>query len=150
MKNIEYSQKHGMLVTSGFDGTIFSWDINSHTERGFNYEKIFHTAGLMRCKISRDETKMVICTTSGYLVIVHNLDLKHFAKDLQSFKPSLYRLMQMGRQYIPRAGKADNVFTNKRNRVEIISDFPEGNEAEIISSLQVSFFFALNLNFFCD
>lgn len=88
MKNIEYSSKHTRLVTSGFDGTIFSWDINSPLERGFDYEKIFHTAGLMRCKISRDETKMVICTTSGYLVIVHNLDLKNFAKDLRSFKVS--------------------------------------------------------------
>lgn len=47
--------------------------------------------------------------------------------------------MQMGRQYIPVAGCADHVFTNTRNRVEIISDFPEENEAEIISSLQVSF-----------
>lgn len=45
MKNIEYSKKHGILVTSGFDGSIFTWDINSHTESGFNYEKIFHTAG---------------------------------------------------------------------------------------------------------
>lgn len=45
--------------------------------------------------------------------------------------------MQMGRQYIPSAGNADNVFTSKRNRVEIISDFPDGDEAEIISSLQI-------------
>lgn len=137
MKNVEYSKKNGILVTSAFDGTIFTWDINSHTESGLNYEKIFHTAGLMRCKISRDETKMVICTTGGYLVIVHNLDLANFAKDLDAFKPSLYRLMQMGRQYIPKAGCADHVFTNSRNRVEIISDFPEGDEAEVISSLQI-------------
>lgn len=40
----------------------------------------------MRCKISRDEKKMVICTTGGYLIIVHNLDLTNFAKDLKAFK----------------------------------------------------------------
>lgn len=45
--------------------------------------------------------------------------------------------MQMGRQYIPIAGATDHVFTNERNRVELIADFPKGNEAEIISSLQI-------------
>ena len=28
VKNIEYSSKEGLLVTSGFDGAIYSWDIN--------------------------------------------------------------------------------------------------------------------------
>ena len=28
VKNIEYSSKNNYLVTSGFDGAIFSWDIN--------------------------------------------------------------------------------------------------------------------------
>lgn len=28
VKNIEYSQQDGLLVTSGFDGSIYTWDIN--------------------------------------------------------------------------------------------------------------------------
>lgn len=28
VKNIEYSSKDHTLVTSGFDGAIFAWDIN--------------------------------------------------------------------------------------------------------------------------
>ena len=34
VKNIEYAREEGLLVTSGFDGCIFTWDINSYTEQG--------------------------------------------------------------------------------------------------------------------
>lgn len=45
--------------------------------------------------------------------------------------------MQLGRQFIPTAAKFDHVFSKnmKRNRVELVSDFP--NDAEVISSLQI-------------
>lgn len=86
VKNIEYSRKDGLLVTSGFDGSVFTWDINSYTEQGFIYQKVFHTSGLMRCRISPDANKLVISTTGGYLIIVHNLDLTTLAKDLAGFR----------------------------------------------------------------
>lgn len=88
VKNIEYSRKDNLLVTSGFDGSIFTWDINSSTEQGYTYQKVFHTAGLMRCRISPDASKLVICTTGGYLIIVHDLDLSMLAKDLHGFRVS--------------------------------------------------------------
>lgn len=86
VKNVEYSQKDGLLVTSGFDGSIFAWDINSPTEQGLIHQKVFHTSGLMRCRISPDGTKMVICTTGGYLLIFHNLDLTTVYTDLYGFR----------------------------------------------------------------
>ena len=30
VKNIEFSQRDGLLVTSGFDGSIYTWDINRY------------------------------------------------------------------------------------------------------------------------
>lgn len=47
--------------------------------------------------------------------------------------------MQVRRQYLPIASKYDYLFnkTQKTNRVELVSDFPRGNDAEVISSLQV-------------
>lgn len=47
--------------------------------------------------------------------------------------------MQMGRQYIPYAASFDHIFSKsmKKNRVELASDFPHKNDAEVISSLQV-------------
>lgn len=139
VKNIEYSSQDCLLVTSGFDGSIFTWDINSYTECGFIYHKVFHTPGLMRCRLSPDASKLVICTTSGYLIIIHDLDLATLARDLNGFKPNVYRLMQLRRQFIPNAAKFDYAFSRrqKRNRVELVSDFPEGNDAEVVSSLHI-------------
>lgn len=62
--------------------------------------------------------------------------LSTLARDLNGFKPNVYRLMQLGRQFIPTAAKFDHVFKMRKNRVELISDFP--NDAEVISSLAVS------------
>lgn len=45
--------------------------------------------------------------------------------------------MQLGRQFIPTAAEYDHVFSKsmRKNRVELVSDFP--NDAEVISSLQI-------------
>ena len=51
------------------------------------------------------------------------------------FQPNMYRIMQMSGQPLPAALKLTKLFHAKRNRVEFIEDFPENNEAEVISSL---------------
>jgi hypothetical protein len=56
--------------------------------------------------------------------------------------------MQVRRQYLPNPSKYNHLFSKsqKQNRVELVSDFPKGNDAEVISSLQVKHelsFFAL-------
>uniref|UniRef100_A0A6B2EM11 Putative wd40 repeat-containing protein n=1 Tax=Phlebotomus kandelakii TaxID=1109342 RepID=A0A6B2EM11_9DIPT len=139
VKNIEYSKKDNLIVTSGFDGSIFTWDINSTTESGLLYKNVFHTTGLMRCRLTPDASKLVICTTGGYMIIIHDLNLESLAEDLKGFRPNLHRLMQLGRQLIPFASRFHHLFlrSQKHNRVELVSDFPEGNDAEVISSLQI-------------
>lgn len=58
----------------------------SFTENSFLYTRVFHTNGLMRTRLSPDASKMLICTTSGYLIIIHNLKLSTLAQDLAGFK----------------------------------------------------------------
>lgn len=144
VKNIEFSRRDNLIVTSGLDGSIYTWDINRGSgESGNNtesrYQKIFHTPGLMRCRISNDETKMIICTTGGYLIIVNDLNLTTLAADLKGFRPNIHRLMQLGDQYFPIVSEFKHVFDSRRrrNRVELISDFPEKNDAEVICSLAI-------------
>lgn len=141
VKNIEYSRRDNLIVTSGLDGSIYTWDINGGdcgTDES-RYQKVFHTPGLMRCRISNDETKMVICTTGGYLIIVNDLNLNTLAADLKGFRPNIHRLMQLGDQYFPIVSEFKHVFDSRRrrNRIELISDFPQNNEAEVISSLAI-------------
>ena len=40
VKNIEYSRREQYLATSGFDGAVFLWDINRHSEDEVSYYKL--------------------------------------------------------------------------------------------------------------
>ena len=71
-------------------------------------------------------------------MVVHDLDLLHLENDLKGFQSDLYRLMQKGHSSGFDFGSWLNpLFTAKRNRVELISDFPIENEAHSITSLDV-------------
>ncbi|KAM9328880.1 DDB1- and CUL4-associated factor 10 [Gastrophryne carolinensis] len=75
VKNIEYDTHTRLLVTSGFDGNVIIWDTNRCTEDGCPHKKFFHTRFLMRMRLTPDCSKMLISTSSGYLLILHDLDL---------------------------------------------------------------------------
>lgn len=137
VKNIEWSEQDQVMVTSAFDGSVYAWNLNDATENNMLFEKVFLMNGLMRMKLTPDGTKMIISTTIGYIIIIHNLNLLTLATDLRSFRPNLYRLMQASEQCFPVATSYNYLFNpkRKRNRIEFIDDFP--NEAEVISSLQI-------------
>ncbi|KAL4149567.1 hypothetical protein QTP88_003494 [Uroleucon formosanum] len=138
VKSIEYSAKDNLLVSSGFDGQIYTWDINSYSEEGrVPNNSVCHINGLMRIKLLPDSSKLIVCTTSGFILLINNLDLETLGTDIQGFKPNMYRLMQLSKTTIPNAAAHTHMFTRKRNRVEFIVDFPRNDDAEIISSIQV-------------
>lgn len=56
-------------------------------------KKIFHLDGLMLCKLTPDDSKMVISTDKGYLLLVHDLDLDVLNVDMDTFKVILYILV---------------------------------------------------------
>ncbi|XP_074133172.1 DDB1- and CUL4-associated factor 10-like [Sminthopsis crassicaudata] len=79
VKNIDYDVNTRLLVTSGFDGNVIIWDTNRCTEDGCPHETFFYVRLLMRMRLTPDCSKMLISTSTGYLLIVHDLD---FAKSL--------------------------------------------------------------------
>ena len=117
----------------------------SYSNEEYVPNKVFHTGALMRSKLSPDNSQLVISTAVGYLIIIHNLDLHTLAEDLRGFKPTLYRQMQISQLDNALQIEYNHVFQRTRNRVEFISDFPKGNQAEVISSLQVCKMYGLNL-----
>ncbi|XP_033248757.1 DDB1- and CUL4-associated factor 10 homolog [Drosophila miranda] len=139
VKNIEYSPKDKLLVSSSFDGSILTWNTASHTEQGLISERVFHVSGLLRCRISPMGDKLVLCTSGGYIMVIHRLDLTTLYDDLSGFRPDVYRLMQVVDQYIPVAAKFDHLFSRRqqRNRVELVTDFTERNDANMILALQI-------------
>ncbi len=138
VKNVEYSRREEYLATSGFDGAVYLWDINRHSEDEARYRRrIFNTSGLMRMRLSAHGDRMVVSTMNGFVIVIHDVNLDCMEADLKDFKPNMYRLMQISRQPLPIAVPFNSLFRAKRNRVEFISDFPDGDDAEIISSLQL-------------
>uniref|UniRef100_A0A182M1I0 Uncharacterized protein n=1 Tax=Anopheles culicifacies TaxID=139723 RepID=A0A182M1I0_9DIPT len=137
VKNIEYSKRDGMLLSSGFDGSIYAWEINNFTEYGSVYRRVLHTSGLLRSRLTPDENRLVLSMSSGYLMVIHDLDLANLASDLDGFYPNVYRLMQVGRQLIPMAARFRPMFYSKRkkNRIELVTDFPPNNNPEMICGL---------------
>lgn len=161
VKNIEYDSRRRLLVSSGYDGVVNAWNIfrdtsddsfarhaqssaSSHRERQeFNrpddscpHRRIFSLSCIMRMRLSHDARKMLICTSEGFILVVHDLDMDTLSSDLNLFQSDLYRLMQKGHSFGYDFGSWHNrLFTAKRNRVELISDFPD--ESHEISSLDV-------------
>ncbi|KAK7793792.1 hypothetical protein R5R35_013047 [Gryllus longicercus] len=137
VSNIDYSAKDGLLLTSGFDGSIFTWDARHLTDIRFGYKLVFRADGLVRTRLTPDASKMIICTMGGYLMIVHNLNFQTLAEDLHKFNPSTYRLMRQSTR--KSAINFRNLFSpiHKYNRVEFVCDFPRGDDSVIVSSLEI-------------
>ncbi|KAL8560907.1 hypothetical protein ACOMHN_035847 [Nucella lapillus] len=131
VKNIEYASSQGSLITSGFDGTVYSWNINNYS-KDEECQRKFYTEGLMRCKLTPDDSKLVLSTSRGYLMIVHDLDLPSLSVDMDGYKLDAT---------VPRPksvmSRFCSLFKRDTNRLEIINEFPARNDAENIASLQV-------------
>ena len=72
-----------------------SLTIYRYSDTEIEARKLFHTDGLMRTKLSPDASKLIMSTAGGYLMVIHDLDLDRFPRDMQGFQPNVYRLMQI-------------------------------------------------------
>ncbi|KAK7863095.1 hypothetical protein R5R35_004919 [Gryllus longicercus] len=133
VQDIEFSPQDGLLVTSGFDGSVCTWDINSYEED--LCRKVFYTYDLMRMRLTSDASKMVISTARGYLMIIHDLDVAALAQDLKGFQPDACRMRL--RQTGPPAASYALFSRRRRNRVEIVTDFPREDDSSVLSSLEL-------------
>ncbi|XDV50048.1 hypothetical protein PO909_019174 [Leuciscus waleckii] len=126
VKNIEYDTHTRLLVTSGFDGNVITWDTNRFTEDGCPHKKFFHTRYLMRMRLTPDCSKMLISTSSGYLLILHDLDLT------QSLEVGSYRILRARRAPL-------STGLSPRNSLEVLTpEIPgERDRGNCITSLQL-------------
>ena len=95
----------------------------SPTEHG---KQIFTMKNLMRCKLVPDDSKMVMTSSVGTMMILHDLDLLTLDLDLQSYI-SFDEAFQLA--------EFRKILTRPKNRLEIINEFP--SEPDIVASLQV-------------
>lgn len=93
---------------------------------------------LMRTRLSPDDSKMILSTSLGYYVVIHELDLLTLARDLKDFAPDDYYLLLQEKDPKDMTDHPSNhVFRQKRNRVELVMDFPQQSYPWCISSLVI-------------
>lgn len=63
--------------------------MNNFTESGVISTRLINMDGLMRMKITPDGQKMIICATSGFIMIIHDLNLEYLSSDLQRFRVNI-------------------------------------------------------------
>ncbi|WAR22555.1 DCA10-like protein [Mya arenaria] len=129
VKNIEYDSSQGVLLTSGFDGCIYTWNINRYSTEDTS-NRVFYTSGLMRSKLSPDFSKLIISTHEGYIIIIHDLDLSTLGEDLKGFKPNMYRLMQRSQTPLKIGLQYNHVFEQDRNRWTCVHDLQDYGEVK--------------------
>lgn len=60
-----------------------------YTESGeVPHRILFQTRNLMRTALSPDKSKLVMSTSSGYIMVIHDLNINSLAEDLNGFKVS--------------------------------------------------------------
>lgn len=92
----------------------------------------------MRTRLTPDDSKMILSTSLGYYLIIHDLDLLTLAKDLKDFSSDDYYLLLQEKDPKDLTNHPSNhVFHQKRNRVELVMDFPRESYPWCISSLVV-------------
>lgn len=146
VKNIEYDSTRRLLLTSSYDGSVRMWDIFNNNQSSPSEDRLhacpsqrlLHLSCIMRMRLTNNASKMILCTSEGYMMVIHDLNLDTIQEDLKPFQSDLYRLMQKGHSCGFDFGSwCNHLFTAKRNRVELISDFPQDDEAHSITSLDV-------------
>lgn len=84
--NVEYSIFLYIYKIENYE-IILNFVLNSYSEEGrILNNSVCHINGLMRIKLLPDSSKLIICTTSGFILLINNLELQTLAADIQGFK----------------------------------------------------------------
>lgn len=62
------------------------WDIKNLTENNAIYQRAYFMDGLMRSRLTPDGSKLILCSTNGFLLLIHDLHLETLNSDLEKFK----------------------------------------------------------------
>lgn len=138
VKCLGYLPKNDLLVSTAFDGSVYTWNMKNYSEDGgFSVNSKISIDGILRTTLSPDSSKLIISMTNGILMVISNLDFETLPSDIQGFTPKLYRNMQITGRVYPGAINHTRMFHRERNRIEFIVDFPRMDRHEVLSSIQV-------------
>ncbi|XP_071946847.1 DDB1- and CUL4-associated factor 10-like [Antedon mediterranea] len=136
VKSIEFHRPTNQMVSSGFDGSVLLWDINKYVtdDNVPIYDELLNFRTLMRMRLTADGTKMLLSSASGLYVVIHDLNLEHLMEDMEGIEDFIRPV-----PFFQEELEHGHIFYRKRNRVEVVNDFPNYHTSEYlcISSLIV-------------
>jgi WD repeat-containing protein 32 len=134
VKSIEYSPQEQLLVTTGYDNTVRIWETDNFAEGCVSGRVAFHCHYITRLKLTADGKKMVIGTSVGFMLVIHELRLRRLEEDMAGFQPFQVWISHRGDNYSCIKTKP---FTRHQNRVQFISDFLPEMSQWCFNSIQV-------------
>ena len=137
VKSVEYHRPSGLLVTSAFDDTVRTWDINRYSSgdgvSNQNNKIVLQFSNLIRMKLCPDGSKMIISAIPGNLLVLHNLNLDNLQYDIEGEEYPFWSASESSL-----VSYASHRWPSKeRNALEMVQDFPDECLPWCISSLEV-------------
>ena len=148
VKSLVYVVNSGLLLSSAYDGTVRTWDINRSSNLQDNTGVIFEANDVSRMQLTPDEDKIIISCLNychgDIVVIFHNLDLSNFADDVTDkwLKeiPQDYLGQEAARRNIPEVLDTNLEYPKYPLRIPSFQVHPEG-------SCLVSRYLAMNIEY---
>lgn len=132
VKSIHYCSKTRQLISSAFDDTVRTWNVNENYKNGeVKSNKVLNVPYLTRTKISHDASQMFVATTTGFLFIIHNLNLKTLKLDTKE------ELHNLAASFNPRKSKVPFKDVKNTNTIEFLNDYPSDSKPWCIASIQI-------------
>lgn len=86
VKSLAFDNITNLLLSSAFDGTVRTWDINNWSSSEHNCVTIFKKEHVSRMQLSATGDKLIVSSSHGLnpdnITIFHELDLQNFVNDL--------------------------------------------------------------------
>ena len=83
VKNVEYDKRTGLLISSAFDKTVRTWDIENPKGGNIKSHIVMKQHELVRAKLSHDCSKLFLALAGGSgIMVIHDLNLSTISNDL--------------------------------------------------------------------
>ena len=138
VKSMNYNPESNILISSAFDNTVRTWKVNEFCGNNtVKSEKFIHIPFLTRTDLSFDYKKFIVSTTTGLLLVIHNVDFSRLNS------PNITNNMddacdEKNDIFNNKTDNEDDLSESKKtNRIEYLKNFPLNSKPWCIASLQI-------------
>jgi len=132
VKNMNFNSSTKQLITSAFDETLRLWDLDKFQPDNLcSSQVILEVPYMTRSNFLKNFAKLVISTTSGFLLVFDHFDAKTIKEEYQ----------EMLSLYMPHTDPFvinQKQFSKAKNKVIALTDYPNKSKPFCFGSTQIS------------